>query len=112
MFQEPGWFSAGGLGIALLLWGTGAHLLGDGWACQWVLGVENTPQSVLLFYLAVDLVSEQCTAFNRLTHPSIPVVQGSTVKPLGVRGRSRLTETLKGIHGSREAFKSHSPLVS
>lgn len=88
MFQEPGWFSAGGLGTALPLWGTGACLPGNGWACQWVLGVENIPQPVLLFYVAVDLVSQQCTAFKGLTHPSIPVEQGTTVKPLGQRGEA------------------------
>lgn len=52
------------------------------------MGVENTPQPVLLFYVAVDLVSQQCTAFNGLTHPSIPVEQGSTVKPLDLKAEA------------------------
>lgn len=52
------------------------------------MGVENTPQPVLLFYVAVDLVSQQCTAFNGLTHPSIPMEQGSTVKPLDLKAEA------------------------
>lgn len=63
--------------------------LGDrswrGWECQWVLGVEKTPCSVLLSYVAVDFVSQQCAGFNGLTHPGIPAEQGSTVKLLGLR---------------------------